>query len=203
MRWQYVANNHPPLLYSTPKEFEEHMIREHAGTFPSEQLQSIVDMSAMPLEPVLEHCPFCPVACDNIDMHIGQHLQQFALRSLPPLPEDEWQSSESEGVSEKTLSYQHDKVAGEDQRRRNYLDDLNDEPESPRSPVADIPSTPPSSSGSDADMPDWVATDIFLHKWLEVVTFVRKEQQSRYQNKDDPILVHIRNSQVMTPRRNH
>ncbi|RMJ18505.1 hypothetical protein CDV36_001785 [Fusarium kuroshium] len=84
----------------TPEEFEEHMKTDHAGSFPDDQLPFIVEISAQPITPTLEHCPFCSETADNLEEHVGQHLQEFALHSLP-WPDDvkegsqdgsEWQS---------------------------------------------------------------------------------------------------------------
>ncbi|RSL95734.1 hypothetical protein CEP52_011908 [Fusarium oligoseptatum] len=100
MGWQCFATDHEPLVYDRPEEFEEHMKTDHAGSFPDDQLPFIVEISAQPITPTLEHCPFCSETADNLEEHVGQHLQEFALHSLP-WPDDvkegsqdgsEWQS---------------------------------------------------------------------------------------------------------------
>jgi hypothetical protein len=91
MRWQCFATDHEPLLYDRPEEFEEHMKTDHAGSFPEDQLPFIVEISAQPITPTLEHCPFCSETAETLEDHVGQHLREFALHSLP------WPGYEEEG----------------------------------------------------------------------------------------------------------
>jgi hypothetical protein len=83
MRWQCFAIDHEPLLCDRPEEFEEHMKTDHAGGFPDDQLPFIVEISARPITPTLERCPFCSETAENLEEHVGQHLREFALHSLP------------------------------------------------------------------------------------------------------------------------
>lgn len=83
MRWQCFATDHEPLLYDRSEEFEYHMKTDHAGSFPDDQLPSIVEISAQPITPTLDHCPFCSETAGDLEEHVGQHLREFALHSLP------------------------------------------------------------------------------------------------------------------------
>jgi hypothetical protein len=55
----------------------------HAGSFPDDQLLFIFEISAQPITPTLEHCPFCSETAEDLEEHVGQHLREFALHSLP------------------------------------------------------------------------------------------------------------------------
>jgi ankyrin repeat protein len=82
-RWQCFATQHKPLVYDSPEMFEDHMKADHAGSFPEDKLPFIVEVSAQPITPTLEHCPFCSETAGNVEEHVGQHLREFALHSLP------------------------------------------------------------------------------------------------------------------------
>ncbi|KAF2805712.1 uncharacterized protein BDZ99DRAFT_396002, partial [Mytilinidion resinicola] len=83
MRWQCFATGHEPLLCKTSEDFETHMRTVHAGSFSDKQLPFILEISAQPITPTLEHCPFCSISDGDIEGHVSGHLREFALRSLP------------------------------------------------------------------------------------------------------------------------
>jgi ankyrin repeat protein len=93
-RWQCFATQHKPLIYDSPEMFEDHMKADHAGSFPLDKLPFIVEMSAQPITPTLEHCPFCSETAGNVEEHVGQHLREFALHSLPWLDYAEGESQD-------------------------------------------------------------------------------------------------------------
>ncbi|POR34992.1 Rho guanine nucleotide exchange factor gef1 [Tolypocladium paradoxum] len=101
-----MATDHEPVAYETPDSFEEHMKQSHAYHFKEDQLPMIVEMSGQPITPTLENCPFCEETpgstgnMANIEEHVGQHLRQFALISLP-LPDymDAGEESQDAGRS--------------------------------------------------------------------------------------------------------
>ncbi|KAK4070956.1 uncharacterized protein Triagg1_6323 [Trichoderma aggressivum f. europaeum] len=105
MRWKCFATNHEPLAYITPQEFEDHMRNNHAGHFQEDELAFIVEISAHPITPTLEHCPFCSYTDGNFEEHVGQHLREFALRSLPwPDHEEKGSQHSSQCDSDSTSS---------------------------------------------------------------------------------------------------
>lgn len=95
MRWHCVAKPHTaPVVLEREEKFIEHMKREHPGKFRDDQLPLIAESSSHPKDPTFDDCPFCPESPANLEDHIGQHLCDLALRSLP-WPDDE-QSSRQE-----------------------------------------------------------------------------------------------------------
>ncbi|KAL5089022.1 hypothetical protein Trisim1_006165 [Trichoderma cf. simile WF8] len=69
------------------------MKTKHADHFQEDDLAFIVEISAHPITPTLEHCPFCSYTDENLEEHVGQHLREFALCSLP-WPEHEEKKSQ-------------------------------------------------------------------------------------------------------------
>jgi len=94
MRWHCFSTDHEPLSLETPEELEEHLKTVHHKDFHDDQLSTIVESSAEPLNPTLENCPFCVETPVNIEEHVGQHLRDFALLSLP------WPDSVEDEVQE-------------------------------------------------------------------------------------------------------
>jgi hypothetical protein len=84
------------LIYDKPEDFEEHMKTDHVGSFSEDKLPLLVKISAQPITPTLESCPFCLETAEHIEEHVGQHLREFALHSLP------WPDYEGEGSQDKS-----------------------------------------------------------------------------------------------------
>jgi hypothetical protein len=96
MRWHCVAKPHTaPVVLEHEEKFIEHMKTEHPGKFRDDQLPFIAESSSHPKDPTFDDCPFCTETSTNLEDHVGQHLRDLALRSLP-WPEDDEQDSQQE-----------------------------------------------------------------------------------------------------------
>jgi hypothetical protein len=95
------------MAYDSPEQFELHMRSAHNDLFPDDEITLLTEVSAQPLHPTLEHCPFCqqPTA-EGIDDHVGHHLREVALLSLP------WPENASEGSQEERKSSSADEELG-------------------------------------------------------------------------------------------
>jgi len=94
MRWHCVAKPHTsPVVLEHEEEFIEHMKTEHPGKFRDGQLPFIAESSSHPKDPTFDDCPFCTETSTNLEDHVGQHLRNLALRSLP-WPKDDEQGSQ-------------------------------------------------------------------------------------------------------------
>lgn len=83
MRWYCVARDHSPLSFDLRDAFIQHMNYAHPGKFRKEQLPYIANSSAHALDSTIPACPFCSEISGNMEEHVAQHLQYFALQSLP------------------------------------------------------------------------------------------------------------------------
>ncbi|EQB59298.1 hypothetical protein CGLO_00339 [Colletotrichum gloeosporioides Cg-14] len=86
-RWQCFAvqAGHEPFISETAEEFESHMITAHSGDFRTDELSLITEISHQPISPTIECCPFCvnyPTKSLDLEEHVVQHLQDFALHSI-------------------------------------------------------------------------------------------------------------------------
>jgi hypothetical protein len=85
MKWQCLATDHEPFLADSSEEFEQHMKMTHAGDFPADELSFLAEISCQPISPIIDCCPFCNEISEqspDLDIHIGEHLQEVALYSL-------------------------------------------------------------------------------------------------------------------------
>lgn len=63
----------------------------HPETFQQELFPIIVKSSVGPIEPLLEHCPFCSETTGSgttMEDHVAKQLRLFAIRSLPGIEDD-------------------------------------------------------------------------------------------------------------------
>ncbi|OIW27242.1 hypothetical protein CONLIGDRAFT_645529 [Coniochaeta ligniaria NRRL 30616] len=75
----------PAFLFNSLEDWEFHMTQRHA-TFPESRLRSLEKVSQRRvLEPLA--CPLCGYTAEQphstLDIHVAQHLHEFALRCLP------------------------------------------------------------------------------------------------------------------------
>ncbi|KAL6695167.1 hypothetical protein J3F84DRAFT_400021 [Trichoderma pleuroticola] len=90
MRWYCIAKPHrQPLEFDSENGFIEHMRTGHPGKFRNEQLSLVAENSSRPKDFVFDDCPFCIGTSDSLEEHVGQHLRNLALRSLPWPDDDE------------------------------------------------------------------------------------------------------------------
>ncbi|KAK4244252.1 hypothetical protein C7999DRAFT_17466, partial [Corynascus novoguineensis] len=82
-RWHCPARDHPHLALGTRDELITHLEQIHPGRFEKAQLGSVADSCARADYPTIQHCPFCSEQAGDLNIHVGQHLQCFALQSLP------------------------------------------------------------------------------------------------------------------------
>ncbi|KAL6825861.1 hypothetical protein J3E69DRAFT_380963 [Trichoderma sp. SZMC 28015] len=89
MRWYCIAKPHiQPLEFDSENGFIEHMRIDHLGKFKNDQLSLVAENSSRPKDSVFDDCPFCIGTSDNLEEHVGLHLRDLALRSLP-WPDDD------------------------------------------------------------------------------------------------------------------
>lgn len=99
MRWHCVAKTHDtPVVFELEEMFIEHMKTEHPGKFRDEQLPTIAESSSHPKDPTFDDCPFCTATPPNLEKHVGEHLRDLALQSLP-WPEDDEYEPQDESCS--------------------------------------------------------------------------------------------------------
>ncbi|KAK4085634.1 uncharacterized protein Triagg1_624 [Trichoderma aggressivum f. europaeum] len=95
MRWYCIVKSHiQPLEFDSENGFIEHMRIEHPGKFRNDQLSLVAENSSRPKDSVFDDCPFCIGTSDNFEEHVGLHLRDLALRSLP-WPDDDERYSQS------------------------------------------------------------------------------------------------------------
>jgi hypothetical protein len=88
MRWRCMQKAHSaPVVFEEEEHFKNHMRTVHTGRFREEQLPVIAESCSHPQELAFESCPFCDVTPSDIEGHVGDHLRDLALLSLP-WPED-------------------------------------------------------------------------------------------------------------------
>jgi hypothetical protein len=83
MRWRCAARNHNVEMFDTELAFKSHMRDSHPNRFTEEQLDAWSRSSSYSLGQLFENCPFCSEDSEPLLEHVGQHLQYFALQSLP------------------------------------------------------------------------------------------------------------------------
>lgn len=88
MRWRCMQKAHSaPIVFEEEEHFKNHMRTVHTGRFREEQLPVIAESCSHPQELAFEYCPFCSATSSDIEGHVGDHLRDLALLSLP-WPED-------------------------------------------------------------------------------------------------------------------
>jgi hypothetical protein len=110
----------------TREDLVRHMEEVHPGCFKKDQLGFIADSCARPLVPTIPACPFCSEQADNLDAHVGQHLQHFALISMP-WPDDLIEGA-AEGAGGASTCVDHDSSGSDPSERGTLLDDFDDIP---------------------------------------------------------------------------
>jgi hypothetical protein len=85
--WRCTSKEHGSLQFDHPDMYADHLRLHHGEEILEHQIPLLVEVQASSIEPTLEHCPFCSETQGDLAAHIGRHLKQFALYSLP-LPED-------------------------------------------------------------------------------------------------------------------
>jgi hypothetical protein len=89
MRWRCMQKAHAaPIVFEEEEHFKHHMRTFHTGRFREEQLPVVAESCSHPQDPVFEYCPFCSATVSDIEGHVGDHLRDLALLTLP-WPEDE------------------------------------------------------------------------------------------------------------------
>lgn len=99
-QWHCVHKSHSsPAVFEAEEQFKNHMRMAHVGKFTEDQLFVVANSSAHPRCPTFEVCPLCSDESGDLEIHIGDHLRNLALLSLP-WPEDE--STHSGPVNDST-----------------------------------------------------------------------------------------------------
>ncbi|PNP54703.1 hypothetical protein THARTR1_04908 [Trichoderma harzianum] len=130
MRWYCIAKPHTqPLEFDSENGFIEHMKIEHPGKFRNEQLSLVAENSSRPKDSVFDDCPFYIGTSDSLEEHVGQHLRNIALRSLPWPDDDEHYSEQGD--------YLHSDNSISDENIRGTIADFISESESNSTENAD------------------------------------------------------------------
>lgn len=119
-RWHCPPREHPHLTLETRDELITHLEQVHPGRFEKAQLNFVADSCARADYPTIQHCPFCSEQAGDLNIHVGQHLQCFALQSLP-WPEHLTHNTEG------TSKYESDNGANSDWLERATLRDIFDD----------------------------------------------------------------------------
>ena len=77
---------HINAVFRSSSNLEDHLHREHPGSFPEEQLSSIIRVGETSAIDLRQACPICFVAVTmegGLQNHIANHLERLAVFSLP------------------------------------------------------------------------------------------------------------------------
>ncbi|CAG7554630.1 unnamed protein product [Fusarium equiseti] len=80
------------MVFPTKAQCRDHVSKNHAGAFPKDQVNSIIDLGARPIK--VEDgipCPLCKEPLHSIKeyrRHAGRHQEQLALFALPSIGND-------------------------------------------------------------------------------------------------------------------
>jgi hypothetical protein len=97
LQWHCTAESHDPMTFLDPRHFEDHLVSDHPDSFTRLQASILADQRARPAEPLFTTCPLCNCVPADIakfnsqqvniskllEKHIKEHLEYFALKSLP------------------------------------------------------------------------------------------------------------------------
>ncbi|KAL6810157.1 hypothetical protein V8C40DRAFT_258613 [Trichoderma camerunense] len=129
MRWYCIAKPHTQALeFDSENGFIEHMKIEHPGKFRNDQLSLVAENSSRPKDTVFDDCPFCIGTSDNLEDHVGLHLRDLALRSLP-WPDDDERYSQQGDYLHSDNSISNENIPGtapgsrsQAQKKYSYID---------------------------------------------------------------------------------
>jgi hypothetical protein len=77
---------HINAVFLSSSSLEDHLHREHPGSFPEEQLSSIIRVGETSATDLRQACPICFVAATiegGLQNHIANHLERLAVFALP------------------------------------------------------------------------------------------------------------------------
>jgi hypothetical protein len=186
MQWHCIAIDHEPLTWDNKEGLQKHMEERHRDEFSSKQISTIVDVNARPIEPVIDHCPFCAqtrmqettqdaaqkTAGFDLEAHVGQHLQKFALQSLPPVPSDDCASSKPGSIE---ASSQPESIGS----ANHYLEDIKKDTIEIALNASPVDQTEFLQTGVNHDSL-WVPSDEYTKIWSEIVREERAKREFQY-----------------------
>lgn len=111
--WLCPGPRHEPKSFHTEEEFDAHLRADHGDYLSNDQIPYIKKQRQRSLDFPLSNCPFCPElvfpdvsspsgaysdqVSNAVNDHVQQHLQHFALMSLPWLDDTENSDDTSSG----------------------------------------------------------------------------------------------------------
>ncbi|KAF4614364.1 hypothetical protein G7Y89_g15373 [Cudoniella acicularis] len=109
--WLCASAAHPTAqIFSSEKDFKEHLTTEHGKSLSEPQLARLARRSMRPAFRLFDDCPLCDFvhspsdvsereAQDILQRHIAEHLQALSLLSLPNMIDDGFTYASSEDLS--------------------------------------------------------------------------------------------------------
>ena len=102
LRWQCKTKAHGVQLFESQRAYEDHTREAHGNTLTPAQLSLLAERSTRLAQPIFTSCPLCGESESGIQGrmadHIVGHLRFLALKSLPPI-DDEDEDSDASGSS--------------------------------------------------------------------------------------------------------
>ncbi|KAL6899982.1 hypothetical protein GGI43DRAFT_54469 [Trichoderma evansii] len=97
LRWRCASRAHNSMLFDTKDEYIGHLKSKHRRTVSDNQIAALANRSLQLTGPLFKSCPFCGIEEQSgrgrLQEHIIDHLQSLALKSLPPIDDENEQTN--------------------------------------------------------------------------------------------------------------
>ncbi|KAF4968624.1 hypothetical protein FSARC_3999 [Fusarium sarcochroum] len=93
LQWRCPAKSHRGQTFLTQQDFKKHLEQDHKKKYTEAELSLVINRSRQSTGPLFTSCPLCgqevQQAGGKIEKHIAGHLRSLALKSLPPVYDEE------------------------------------------------------------------------------------------------------------------
>ncbi|KAJ6443904.1 protein phosphatase-1 [Purpureocillium lavendulum] len=99
-RWRCPAKSHRDQQFETQEAFRAHLVEDHKKIYTDAELAMLINRSRKASEPLFSSYPLCGETAEQapgkLEQHITGHLRSLALKSLPPVYDEEEENEISE-----------------------------------------------------------------------------------------------------------